>query len=165
VYLRATFGGLSTGSILAGSLAVWYNSLMPSGIVATNTCVQFVIGQLRNQLNADHSLRLFSNNYIPGPNSTFVDFAESSFPGYARWNLNGVFAPQIKIQEGEWATISPTHVFTCTGASSEAVFGWYIVNQGLVRYAYRFPELVSLGTGIEVAVKVTLESWALWLLQ
>jgi len=138
---------------------------MPSTLVATNTCVQFVIGQLRHQLNADHVLRLFGNNYIPGPNSTFADFQESSFPGYARWDLAGVFPPQFKVQEGEWAIQSPVHTFTCTGASSFAVFGWYIVNQGLVRYAYRFPELIPLGPGVEIPVRVTIESWALWLLQ
>lgn len=142
-----------------------YNSSMPTGIVATNTCMQFVMGQLWNQLNVNHALYLFSNNYIPGPNSQWIDFQEASFPGYARWNLNGVFPPFFKVQEGEYAIQSPVHTFTCTGASSLAVFGWYIVNQGLVRYAYRFPELISLGPGVEVSVRVTVESWALWLLQ
>jgi hypothetical protein len=138
---------------------------MALGVVATDTVLQFVIGTLRNELNVGHSLRLFSNNYIPVPNSSFLDFQESSFPGYARWNLNGVFEPQLKVRNGEWAIRSPQHTFTCTGASPFAVFGWWMVKNGLVKFAWRFPALVSLGPGVDIPVKLTLEALALSMLQ
>jgi len=137
---------------------------MHTGIVATNSLVQFCIANMCNELNVGHSLRLFTNNYIPGPNSGVLDFQEASFPGYARWNLNGVFPPQVKVEEGYYASVTLPHTFTCTGASAFAVFGWFIIKDFIPKLAYRFPELIPLGPGVEFEVQVTLESVAKWLL-
>lgn len=137
---------------------------MNSLLIAMNVTVDGVLGRIRLDINAGHTLRLFGNNIFPVPEMQFPDFQESSFPGYARWSLDGQFDPTIKVRNGHYAIRSPEHVFTCTAASAHAVFGWWIVKDGLVKFAWRFPELVSLGPGVEIPVKVTLEALSLSLL-
>jgi len=141
-----------------------YDFPMPQLLIATNWQVDNVLSTLGAALNVGHTLRLFSNNIFPHPSMQFADFQESSFPGYARWSLDGQFAPTIKVQDGHYAMRTVQHVFTCTGASPFAVYGWWMVKDGLVKFAFRFPTLVSLGPGVEIPVKVTIEALSLSLL-
>ena len=137
---------------------------MATRLIALNWQVDNVLSTLGAALNVGHTLRLFSNNIFPHSSMTFPDFQESSFPGYARWSLNGQFQPTIKVADGHYAMRSPEHVFTCTGPSPFAVYGWWMVKDGQVKFAFRFPQLVSLGPGAEIPVKVTIEAMALHLL-
>jgi len=137
---------------------------MVSLLAAMNWQVDNVLSTLGAALNVGHTLRLFSNNIVPNPSMMFPDFQESSFPGYARWSLNDAFQPTTKVRNGHYAMRTFEHIFTCTGPSAFAVFGWWIVKDGLVKFAFRFPELVSLGTGVEIPVRVTIEALSLHLL-
>jgi len=137
---------------------------MPQLLIATNWQVENVLATLGAALNVGHTLRLFSNNIFPHPSMQFADFQESSFPGYARWSLNNAFQPTLKVADGHYAMRTFEHVFTCTGFSAFAVYGWWMVKDGLVKFAYRFPALVSLGQDVEIPVRVTIEAISMHLL-
>jgi len=133
---------------------------MPDQLIVNNTLVQFAIANIRNELNVGHAMRLFVNDYTPTPASTVLDFQEASFPGYARWNLDGVFPPQVKVRDGFWAFATLYHTFLCVAASSQTVYGWFIIKDFLPKVAYRLPTPVPLGFGVNVTVRVVFETIA-----
>lgn len=137
---------------------------MDGEIVACNSLLADVAAFLRSDLNVGSALRLFANNTALGPGMALMQFQEASFPGYARWNLTGVFGNPLKVQDGEYAFTSVPHVYNATGASNCTVYGWYIVKNNKPRYASRLivPTLMSFPATL--SIKVTIEDFAMSIL-
>lgn len=81
---------------------------------------------LANYLNSGHTLRLFTNTFLPDPSSPLSFFTEATFTGYAAVPLAGVFATPTLVQNGQYQTTSSVLTFQCTGGSGQVIQGWYI---------------------------------------
>lgn len=83
-------------------------------------------GTLRTVLNSGHTLRLFVNNFLPDPASPLAYFIEATFSGYAPIPLTSLFPAATQVRNGQYELDSGILVFSCTGGSSQTIFGWYI---------------------------------------
>lgn len=134
---------------------------MPN-IVTSNIQIKNVLNIVRTTLNTNlSSLRLFTNNFTPDPTSTFFDFVEASFPGYAFQPLNARFGVPLGIGTGYYQSQTPLFRFNCTGASAQVVYGWYITSFADVLYSSAFLNPVSLFNGQIVAIQIVLQEQAM----
>ena len=88
-------------------------------------------------------VRLFQNDYTPGPSTTGADFVESSFTGYARITVDPDDWTLPTIQDGR-ATCSPGPdplVFQNVGSLPQWVFGFWVkrVASSTVVFCCRLP--------------------------
>lgn len=76
-------------------------------------------------------LKLFKNNFVPGPGSTAADFTEADFTGYASIAIASWAAPALDAVSGRWY-LSPSagvESFTQTGVVSvNTVYGFFMIN-------------------------------------
>lgn len=114
---------------------------------------------LRGILDAGAACRLFSNDITPGPGFATLQFAESTFPGYARWNMNGVWSDPLKVADGDYLVSTVSHTFSCTGASNNVVYGWYIVQDNKVLAAGRFLAPYTMGPGTNINLAIAIEDF------
>lgn len=99
-------------------------------------------------------LRLYINNITPSDTDTTATFTQAGFPGYASITLPG--ASWNAAAAGS-ITYSAQQTFTCSGASTDDVYGYYIIQltSGVLMWAERdvlAPFLVRLSGDV---VKVT----------
>jgi hypothetical protein len=100
------------------------------------------------------SLRLFKNDYTPVVGSVLADFTQADFTGYSAKTLTrsqtgstwGAASIASNIAQSEYAT---DQSFTYTGATSQSVYGWYIVGatSGKVILAHRWTDGARVAVG------------------
>ena len=100
------------------------------------------------------SLRLFKNNYTPLVTSVLADFTEADFTGYSAKTLTrsqtgstwGAASITSDISQSEYGT---DQSFTYTGATSQSVYGWYIVGatSGKVIIAHKWTDGARVAVG------------------
>lgn len=109
-------------------------NLIQTRIVYQETLLEAIATNLTVALPVDLGLsagtiRLFTNDFQPTPNSLLVDFTEATFPGYA-----GVAMPTLSVglnSAGRWEMFGQSNaIFAQNGAGSETVHGWYVENAG-----------------------------------
>lgn len=132
-----------------------------SQAVASNQEVRERALALRQRVNVGHVLRLFTNDVTPAPALLLSAFTEAGFPGYVRIDLAQQFTPPVKIIDGKFQIETPLLTFTCTGATSETVFGWLIVWDEHLMFSLRLNTPVMMGPGVSVAGVIQLQEWAL----
>ena len=69
-------------------------------------------------------LKLFKNNNTPADTDTAATYTEAAFTGYAALNLTGA---TWNAAAGGTITYSAQQTFTCSGASAESIYGYFIV--------------------------------------
>jgi len=133
---------------------------MAGEIVAHNAFLNERAINLRTFFDSGHALRLFSNDFKPGPKEAIDAFAECTFPGYARVNMATKWKAVFKVIDGEFQFSSQDITFTPTGASNENAYGWYLVGDGKVKLSCRlpFPALMTIGRPLTVRLDVIV--WA-----
>jgi hypothetical protein len=82
------------------------------------------------------SLRLFINNITPSDTDTTATFTQAVFPGYAAITLTGA---SWGTASGGTITYSAQQTWTCSGSSTDDVYGYYIVQvtSGILLWAER----------------------------
>ncbi len=82
------------------------------------------------------TLRLFRNNITPSDTDTAGTYTEASFPGYSAITLTGA---SWNAASGGTITYSAQQTFTCTGASTDDIYGYYVVqvSSGTLLYSER----------------------------
>jgi hypothetical protein len=133
---------------------------MPGDLVASNGWLFQRAKAAQELLNSNHVMRLFGNDYAPTPESAEIDFIEATFPGYARWNMTGVWKDPLKVQSGNYAIRSARHTFVCVGPTAFTVYGMYILEGTFVKFSARFPSPIPMGIGAIVTVSPTVEVFA-----
>jgi hypothetical protein len=68
-------------------------------------------------------LRLYSNNITPSDTDTTATFTECTWTGYAAITLTGA---SWNTAAGGVITYSAQQTFTCSGAGSQSVYGYYV---------------------------------------
>jgi hypothetical protein len=96
-----------------------------------------VLGMIVNKTAAENlSLRLYKNNITPSDTDTAATYTEATFPGYAAITLTGASwgAPS-----GGTITYGAQQTFTCSGTSTDDVYGYYVVQvtSGTILYSER----------------------------
>lgn len=79
---------------------------------------------------AEGKLKLYVNNYTPGPGSGPGDFTQASFGGYSAIDLPDTEKPTVRLDtEGNAYGIDPIlRVFSVSGVSAEVAYGLYITD-------------------------------------
>lgn len=134
---------------------------MAGQVVASNAEVRERALSLRQRVNAGHVLRLFTNDVTPLPALLLSDYIEAGFPGYVRVDLARKFSPAVKVIDGKFQFDTPELTFTCSGATSETVFGWLIVWDEKLMFSLRLNTPVIMAPGVSVAGVIQLQEWAL----
>jgi hypothetical protein len=106
------------------------------------------------------TLRLYSNDYTPGPTSGLSDFTESAFDGYAPLPLTDWGTGIVFDIDGN-ATIGSSGAYSFTkslGPHPEFAYGWYVTTgAGAVVLAERFPAKAGFDApGDDVNIKMVL---------
>jgi len=68
-------------------------------------------------------LRLYQNNITPSDTDTTATYTEANFTGYAAITLTGA---TWNAASGGTITYSAQQTFTCSGASSNSIYGYYV---------------------------------------
>ena len=102
----------------------------------------------------DWSLRLFRNDFTPVAGSVLADFTVANFTGYTSKTLTRAVgagtwgAPSLNgnVSESVYGT---DQSFTYTGATSQTIYGWYIVGatSGKVILAHRWTDGARVAVG------------------
>lgn len=83
-------------------------------------------------------LRLYSNNYTPGPSSTSTDFTETTVGGYSAITLTRATWNAATDVGGATRKTYPEQTWSFTG--TDTIYGWYIeeTTTGDVLFAEKF---------------------------
>lgn len=91
---------------------------------------QFAEGSADDNLRSDFeggSVKLFSNNFTPARSSVEADFTEASFSGYSAASISS----SVDATDASVGHVITTSTFAFThngGATSETIYGWYMVS-------------------------------------
>jgi len=110
-------------------------------------------------------LRLFRNPIVPEPQTVLADFSEATYTGYVAQSTAGNFGSVYKVVEGKYQTDSGVFQFTCSGGSSENIYGWYLskVVAGVttVRMSGAFAAPITMAPGVAFTLSISAQAWAL----
>jgi len=83
-------------------------------------------------------LKLYKNNITPSDTDTAGTYTEAGFPGYAAITLTGA---SWNAAASGVITYSAQQTFTCSGVSTDDVYGYYVVQSasGTLLYSERDP--------------------------
>lgn len=139
-------------------------------IIDSNKTLQLVIDYLRGTLlnTANSYVKLFHNNFTPTPASVLGDFTEATYTGYAAIQVNSKFGSPYKVIDGEYQTDSSAFSYSCTGGSSQTVYGWYLTwFDGSTTWVLKsgvFSTPFVMTTGASFNIQISPQEWALILL-
>jgi len=122
--------------------------------VLSNPLLDARAGTLATLLNSGHTLRLFQNNLTPTPATSLGSFTESTFTGYAAVSLSGQFGSPTFVTDGQYQIASGTYTFSCTGGSSQTIYGWYIDDGSNVKMSQRLDTPVTISSGGNYTLQV-----------
>lgn len=112
----------------------------------------------------DYTLKGFQNDYTPDDASTASSFTESSYTGYLSVTITHSSFPASTITSHVAYSAAPDASFTCTGGSTQTMYGVYLVGAttGKVLAAVRFdnPRSMSPGATETVTPKFGLKTFA-----
>lgn len=92
------------------------------------------------------SLKLYKNNYTPGPTSTIADFTEADFDGYGGAVVNVYQTPVIDPITGDWILVQTVpSPFTQSGVIiTNTVYGWWCDDGANILLAERFDTPIEM---------------------
>lgn len=102
-----------------------------------DTGENLVLGMIVNRTAPENlSLRLFRNNITPSDTDTAATYQVAVFPGYANITLTGA---GWNAPASGTITYGTQQVFTCTGTSTDDIYGYYVVQvtSGTLLYSER----------------------------
>lgn len=93
-------------------------------------------------------LRLFRNDFVPGPASAAADFMECNYAGYATVMLSGQLTPPAKVSDGHWESVSNLYTYNAPAAGpGNLVYGPYVTVAGAPVACSRFDSPVTMAPG------------------
>jgi hypothetical protein len=97
---------------------------------------------------ATTKIRLYQNNYVPGPGTVLTDLTEADFDGYAQYSNTVWNAPTLNAITGRYdITSGGAPTFTQTGTViTNTVYGWYMVDGSDLVAVERFDTPVEFDT-------------------
>jgi len=112
------------------------------------------------------TLRLFSNDFEPDPETVLADFVEATYDGYAPVVLSGEFSTPSKVAMGFWESVTDIYTFAApTVGPGNEIFGAYVLLAGEAVACRRFdaPITMAIGsTGFSLRLRVTSKSESLF---
>ena len=89
--------------------------------VGENLILEMLVNKTAAQ---NQTLKLFKNNITPSDTDTAGTYTESTFTGYAASSLTGA---SWGAAAAGTITYGSQQTFTCSGASAESVYGYYVI--------------------------------------
>ncbi len=126
-------------------------------IVGENVILENIVNKTAPQ---NLVLRLFQSNTTPADTDTAGTYTESTFTGYSAINLTG--ASWNSAASGS-ISYSSQQTFTCSGASSQNVYGYYVtqVSSGILMWAERDASapfaIANSGDAVKITPAITAE--------
>lgn len=135
-------------------------------LLVSNTAEGRMIRMIVNATTAQNenlSMRLFKSNTTPTSTMTLADYTEATFTGYSA----------VTATSGSWtinegaptsATQASATTFTCTAATSEAIYGYYLsqITSSQLMWSERFSDgpytLTNNGDKIILTPQLTLST-------
>lgn len=111
-------------------------------------------GNLLTYMQTGVSLHLFQNVFSPAPDSPGSAFHESSFPGYSAVNLGGLLSGPTLVVPGQYELTTTMISFTCTGATSQVIAGWYMRRSVAIVAAEAFTTPIPLANGTQYTIQL-----------
>lgn len=113
------------------------------------------------------TLRLFRNDFEPGPESVQADFLEANFSGYTPQLLEGQLSDWSKIENGFYQSVATPKIFLppATGPGN-MIYGVFVLYGGEAVAANRFDEPLPMETGgsaFSVRLKINVKSESLFI--
>jgi len=95
--------------------------------VGENLALEAVVGKT----NATAlTVRLYKSNTTPSDSDTAATYTESTFTGYNATTQGALTAGTWGAASGGTITYGAQLTYTCSGASAESVYGYYVTNAG-----------------------------------
>lgn len=97
-------------------------------LTVSNATLAGILDLLRNNQLGVCTARLFSNDYVPTPESQLTDFVEPEWPGYARYDLNPAdWSDPVDDGDGTWSITTNTPLWLNLSSSDQTVYGVFLV--------------------------------------
>ncbi len=128
-------------------------------LVTSNAGEIKMIQALLNGSPENLNLKLYQNNYTPLATSTVPDFSEATFTGYTQQTLTvGNWSTPTTNGSGEAVSNYTPVVFSCTGGSSQTVYGYLVVgaSTSTLYWAEKFGSSRSMSSGIDLTLTASL---------
>lgn len=123
---------------------------------------------LSTWISSGAELRIFQNDFEPGPDSLLSEFIPATYGGYAPVDLAAEWGTPFKVVDGMYQVDSSEFEFEYTGIPTQYVYGWYIVQTSgtpSVRMCGRFPAPVFMNAGVTFKIIVSPQSWSLSIIE
>jgi hypothetical protein len=114
-----------------------------------------ILGMIVNRTAPENLvLRLYQNDITPSDTDTAATYTVSSFPGYANITLPGA---SWNAPSAGSITYSAQQAFTCTGATSQPVYGYYLtqLTSGILVWSERAAAAPFTITNVGDSVRLT----------
>lgn len=101
------------------------------------------------------TLKLFSSNTTVGDASTGADFTIATFTGYSNVSIaRADWGAATVVSNVGQITKSSAPSFTCTGGSSQTVYGWILVDasSGTIWFGQNFDTPITMIPGATIAI-------------
>lgn len=106
------------------------------------------------KVGASWKLRLFVNDYVPVPGSSFSDFVQASFAGYVALDIVQANWQNVTVSAHvASSTNSTTYTFQAdsTGVSPQTVYGYYVSSGAdVLEYSERFQDAYNVTNGVRL---------------
>lgn len=125
-----------------------------SALITSNSLLQYQATSVFQLLNSDVWLRLFKNDFVPGPANELGDMIEATFPGYAPIHLINLWLAPVKVRNGVYAIRLPEKDFLATSGNGSMVYGFYVSRGPALLCSGRFdtPILVNAVLTIPIVI-------------
>ncbi len=116
--------------------------------------------------NLNCVLALYKNNLTPASTDVLADYTAATFTGYSATTLTSASWTITAASSGAPATAAQTSAttFTCSGTTSEAIYGYYVYQTGatVVLWAERFSDgpytIANSGDKVILTCQLTLST-------
>ena len=119
--------------------------------VGENLVLEMIVNKTAPQ---NLTLKLFKNNITPSDTDTAATYTEATFTGYSAISLTGA---NWNAASSGTITYNAQQTFTCSGTSSESIYGYYVVqaSSGTLLYSERDASAPFTITTSGDAIKLT----------
>lgn len=103
--------------------------------------------ELHTLLDAGSNLRLFTDNFTPGPETVFGDFTEPSGSWYAAVDLTDEWTDPARDEAGIWSIQTEIYTWANLVDADETIKGLWVEKGGELKFSAKFATPVTLTAG------------------
>lgn len=137
---------------------------MANQIVDNNFLLSDRLTSAQTKLNAGSRLRLYQSNIVPTPADTLATYTphECTFDTYSVQALNPNWAAGVKIQDGEFQTLSALITYGSPAVTGNTIYGLFVDDgAGNLLFAMLFDNPIAYTVGApSLSLQIGYQVWA-----